>query len=569
MDDASLNFFLGAYENAVHQSLNALQKDRIIDRIWARDYTVWKPAPDEIVNRLGWLSAPADMLKQLSYIHTVVNPVINEGYKNVILLGMGGSSLAAEVFSRIFGRRSGYPAMQILDTADSATIRKIAEDIQLEKTLFIVSSKSGTTLETISLFQYFYNLAVNKLGKRAGRNFIIITDPDSPLEELAYRQSLRHVFLSNPEIGGRYSALSFTGIVPAALSGIDIERLLQNASAAAKIESADHFTGGMDASGCVLGAVLGSLERAGCNKLTFNFPPQWEPFGSWLEQLLAESTGKEGRGILPVCGESLRQPDTYGHDRLFVIFRSKENPASNHEAALAIAGHPVITIRLGDYYDLGGQMFLWEMATAVASHIIGVNPFNQPDVETTKVIVRRMIGLYREKKELPQDTPSFTTTEGSTYGCGMDSPGEALEKFLAQAQDGAYVCFHVYLSPAKELDNALQQLRDAISIKYNLAVTVCYGPRYLHSTGQEHKGDAGHGLFIQLTADDHEDLAIPDRIGASGSTLTFGAMKSAQAIGDRQALIGLRRKVIRFHLGKNITSNISAITNYIVNKRGL
>jgi transaldolase / glucose-6-phosphate isomerase len=319
---AILNYFPGSYEASIKSCLNNLQRDKITKRILARDYTVWKQSPDNIINRMGWLTAPDDTLKKLSYIRSVIDPLIKEGYEHAVLLGMGGSSLAAEVFSKIFGKRDGFPQLHILDTTDPMAIRMVADKLDVKKTLFIVSSKSGTTLETVSLFQFFYNRMLAELGNQAGSHFIFITNPDSPLEELAYRQSIRHVFVDNPDIGGRYSALSFPGIVPAALMGIDVESLLQTASDAAKKETLQSSPGDMQATGFVLGAVLGTLARAGRDKLTLLLPPHWECFGNWLEQLIAESTGKEGKGILPVCEGELTRQGAYGANRSFVIFYS-------------------------------------------------------------------------------------------------------------------------------------------------------------------------------------------------------------------------------------------------------
>ena len=564
MDDANLNFFLGAYENAVFHALKTMQKGRIIKRIWAADYTVWKSKPDSIVNRLGWLNTPADTLKQLSYIHKVLAPVIAEGYKNAILLGMGGSSLAAHVFSKIFGSRVGHPNLHILDTTDPVTISRISRKLNLEETVFIVSSKSGTTLEAVSLFHYFYNLVLKKLGKRACRNFIIITDPNSPLEEIAYRLSLRHVFLNNPAVGGRFSALSFTGIVPAALAGVDVESILRNAAAIAKREETENVNDKLNSSGGVLGATLGTLAQKGRDKLTFIYPPSWAPFGGWLEQLIAESTGKEGKGILPVCDESLKCPAAYNNDRLFVIFYTREKTNSSKIAALIKAGHPVITVKLNNKFQLGGQMFLWEMATATAGHILGINPFDQPDVEASKVLTRRIIDLYRQKKELPQEKAVLMTPDCCVYGCRKTStPDMALTHFLDQATDGTYLCLQVYLTQTPQTDTVLLKLREAISKRYRIAVTIGYGPRYLHSTGQLHKGDAGNGLFIQLTSNNLLDVEIPDQIGTSASAITFGVLKSAQALGDRQALIKLDRKIIHFHFDGNIIANVKAMTVYL------
>ncbi len=565
MDDARLDFFLGPYERAVSDTLNALNKSSVLRRIWLADYTVWKPAPDEIINRLGWLHAPEDTLKQLSYIDAVLRPVIAEGYKNAVLLGMGGSSLAADVFRKIFGRKTGYPNLLIWDSTDPFALARISQTLQPEETFYFVSSKSGTTLETVLLFHYFYNSARNKLGQRAGGHFIIITDPDSPLEDIAYRLSLRHVFLSNPAIGGRYAALSFPGIVPAMLAGTDVDRLLQNALAVTKKEMAAAGNNCTSTAG-LLGAALGALALRGRNKLTFIFPPLWKPLGGWLEQLIAESTGKEGRGIIPVCEDILQEPATYNDDRLFVVFQSKTKPAAARISQIIAAGHPVITVKLTDKFQLGGQMFLWEMATAVAGHILGINPFNQPDVEATKTITRRIIDLYRGKKELPSEKAFIAGEDCSVYLSGESTaatPAAALVDFLNAANKSAYVCLQIFLKSTPEINAALRRLRAAIRSRYRLAVTIGYGPRYLHSIGQLHKGDAGKGLFIQFTAGNRRDIDIPDGPGSAGSTLTFGTLQSAQAIGDRQVLIGLGRKVIRFHLKKHISANIKLLADYL------
>lgn len=557
---ADLDFFLGSYESAFRDALKSLQKDRIISRIWDQDYTVWKSKPDGIVNRLGWLHAPCETMERLFYIRSVVIPLIAEGYKDVVLLGMGGSSLAAEVFAKIFGSRDRHPQLHILDTTDPLTIFRLAQQLDWARTIFLVSSKSGTTLETVSLFHYFYHLALQKTGKQAGRNFIFITNPQSSLEELAGRLSLRHVFLSNPAVGGRYSALAFPGIVPAAFLGIDIEGILNNARAVAENEKAECFECKLNSSGAVLGTALGTLAQRGRNKLTFIFPPSWRPLGSWLEQLIAESTGKEGKGILPVCAEKLNAPASYHDDRLFVIFHQREKIKSPKFSAIIDAGHPVITVRVKNQLQLGGQMFLWEMATAVAGHMLGINPFDQPDVEASKVLTRRMIDLYRKQKELPPEKADLTTKECDVFGFpSAATPAEALSGFLAAAQDDTYVCLQVYLASAPEVDAALLKLQKAISRKYRVAVVIGYGPRYLHSTGQLHKGDAGNGLFVQLTSNNVQDIEVPDFSGSANSTLTFGAIKAAQAMGDREALIKLGRKVIRFHLKKNIIANIASL----------
>jgi len=298
MDNANISFSLGEYRNSIISALDKMRRDNIIARIWAKDYTVWKPAPDEIINRLGWLDAPAETLEKINYIHATLEPFTNGSIDNVVLLGMGGSSLAAEVFNKIFGSEAGHPQLHIMDTTDPVSISQLTKRLDLEKTLFLVSSKSGTTLEITSLFHYFYNLTLEKMGSSAGSRFILITDEGSPMIKTAQELSLRHTFLNNPAIGGRYSALSMPGIIPAAIIGVDVEILLFTAITAAQREKVDNFSGELAATGAVLGATLGTLAQRGRNKITFIMSPQWAPLGDWLEQLIAESTGKEGKGIL-------------------------------------------------------------------------------------------------------------------------------------------------------------------------------------------------------------------------------------------------------------------------------
>ena len=564
MHNANISFSLGEYRNSIISALDKMRRDNIIARIWAKDYTVWRPAPDEIINRLGWLDAPAETLEKINYIRATLEPFTNGSINDVVLLGMGGSSLAAEVFNKIFGSEAGHPQLHIMDTTDPVSISQLTKRLDLEKTLFLVSSKSGTTLEITSLFHYFYNLTLEKMGSSAGSRFILITDEGSPMIKTAQELSLRHTFLNNPAIGGRYSALSMPGIIPAAIIGVDVEILLLTAITAAQREKVDNFSGELAATGAVLGATLGTLAQKGRNKITFLMSPQWAPLGDWLEQLIAESTGKEGKGILPILDEPLADPRFYSQDRVFVFFQDGADDNSPKVAGLAAAGHPVITIRPNDRYDLGGQMFLWEMATTVAGHILGINPFDQPDVETTKAHTRRTIALCREHKELPSELPSLTTPECVIYGGPKDITfAGALKSFLSEAAKDDYVCLQVYLSPTPEVDEALQSLREKIFAKHGLAVTIGYGPRYLHSTGQLHKGDSGNGLFIQLTADDLLDIKIPDRIGVADSTLTFGALKAAQAQGDWQALKDAGRRIIRFHFRANPAAGLKTISELL------
>jgi glucose-6-phosphate isomerase/transaldolase/glucose-6-phosphate isomerase len=477
---------------------------------------------------------------------------------------MGGSSLSAEVFNKMIGSAPGFPQLQILDTTDPVVIRSVAEKLNLEKTLFIVSSKSGTTLEIVSLFNFFYNLANEKQGVSANEHFMVITDEGSPMLEQAWQLQLPYVFSNNPNIGGRYSALSLVGMIPAALMGIPIEKLLQNALAVASQEKADFFSGKGDSTGCLLGAALGTLAQYGRDKLTLILPESWRSFGDWLEQLIAESTGKEGKGILPVLNEPMMDVSAYGKDRVFVIFYNDHDEWNSRITELATAGHPILKIRINDVYDLGGQMFLWEMATAVAAHLMGINPFNQPDVEATKMHTTRMIEAYKINKAWLKLRPTLACGDCEVYGDAFGTTvADTLTQFLSSSTTNAYVGLQVYLSPSPQIDCALAELRTAISRKYGMTVTVGYGPRYLHSVGQLHKGDAGHGLFIQLTSENKSDLDIPDALGRPDSSLTFGELKAAQAEADRQALIDKGRKIIRLHWEKDAADGIKNLAKNI------
>jgi glucose-6-phosphate isomerase len=555
MIETRIDYSLGEYQSAVNSSLEKMREDNILSRIRAKDYTVWKPAPDEIVNRLSWLDAPAETLAKINDIRATIEPFTKGGISDVVLLGMGGSSLAAEVFSKIFGSRTGYPQLHIMDTTDPVLISRLTQSLNFEKTLFLVSSKSGTTLEITSLFKYFYNLALKKSGIKTGSRFIFITDEGSPMVKTAEDVAAHYTFFSNSDIGGRYSALSLPGIVPTAMIGVDVEKLLQGVVAHTETLLAD---------GASLGATLGTLAQAGRDKLTFILPPRWKSFGDWLEQLIAESTGKEGKGILPVLDEPLTDKEVYGQDRVFVIFQNEENAESSPIEFLANAGHLVITIEINDDYDLGKQMVIWEMATAVAAHFLSVNPFDQPGVESAKQYARRIIAEYTEKKSMPEQEPALSGKQGDVYGnINGATLAEAMTNFLKQANAGDYVCLQIYLSPSPEIDVAVTELCEVIRQKNAMPITFGYGPRYLHSTGQLHKGDSGNGLFIQLTQDNSLDLDIPDDIGKEKSSLTFGALKAAQAQGDWQALRDAGRRIIRFHFKTNPAAGLRTLAELL------
>ncbi len=552
METAGVCFLLGSYQSAVTNAVDKMRRSNIAARIWANDFHVWKPSPQEISNRLAWLHAPLETSANVKSIRASLEPFTNGSIEDVVLLGMGGSSLSAEVFNNIFGSAPGFPRLQILDTTDPQIIHDVAEKLNLAKTLFIVSSKSGSTLEIVSLFHYFYNLTAEKTGVSANEHFMFITDEGSPMLEQAWRLQLPYVFSNNPNIGGRYSALSLVGMIPAALIGVEIDKILQNALVVANQEKADFFSGKGDSTGCFLGAALGTLAQYGRDKLTLILPPSWGSFGDWLEQLIAESTGKEGKGILPVLNEPQMDVSSYGEDRVFVIFNHNEDDWSSWITRLASAGHPVLKVRINGFYDLGGQMFLWEMATAVASHIMGINPFDQPDVEATKKHTKQMIAQFKINQTWPETKPSLAEGDCEIYGeISGSNIFVALKNFLSSSPQNAYAGLQVYLSPSTEINEALDALRAAILRRSRMAVTVGYGPRYLHSTGQLHKGDAGRGMFIQLTGENVLDVEIPDALCERGSSLTFGRLKAAQGEADRLALMDKGRKIIRIHWKKD------------------
>jgi len=524
---------LGTAETAVLNTIDQLQQHNISTRIRQHDHTVWRPDPTEITNRLGWLDIANRMQSETDRLQATVQSAQAAGFRHVLLLGMGGSSLAPELFAKTFTNTGGL-SLAVVDSTDPDMIRSREASVDLQKTLFIVATKSGGTVETLSAFKYFYNRVAEFAGQEAGRHFIAITDPGSSLVAKAEQYRFREVYLNDPNIGGRYSALSFFGLVPAALTGLDVPRLLAQAVSEAAKERGTQF-----------GAVMGTMHALGRDKLTLVTSPQIASFADWAEQLIAESTGKDGKGILPVAGEPLLAPEFYGDDRYFVHLRLAGD--SSHEVALqalAQAGFPVVVFELADVYELGAHFWLWEMATAVAGHLLGIQPFDQPNVEAAKVQARKMVAAYKETGKLPEGETAPVTAV-------------ALQQFLTQAQPNNYIAIQAYVNPTPQTDALLQTLRRQLLSQTRLATTVGYGPRFLHSTGQLHKGDGGIGLFIQLTSEPENDLPIPDEAGETASSMTFGILKLAQALGDAKALQEVNRRLIRFHLGKDVLSGLN------------
>ena len=554
-----ITYTLGRYQGLVDQALAEIRDERVVERIWERDHTVWKPEPAEIANRLGWLQSPEAMADSAQRLRPFADTVRAEGYTHALLLGMGGSSLAPEVFRKAFGVAQGYLDLAVLDSTVPGAVLALAERLDPKRTIVIVSTKSGTTVETLSFFKFFYAWMADAVeGGEVGKHFIAITDPGSPLLDIGTRYRFRLGFLNAPAIGGRYAALSSVGLVPAALIGVDIGQLLDHALAMARRCKPASTTKEAANPGALLGAIMGELAKAGRDKITFVMSSQIASFGAWLEQLIAESTGKEGTGILPVIGEDVGAPGEYGEDRLFVHLSLDGDTTSDEAvAALERAEHPIVRLFLHDPYDLGGQAFLWEMAIAVASHRLGINPFDQPDVEATKLLARQAVDEYKKKGSLPIEPPNLIKDGIEVYGEMLaDTPAEALMAFLAQAEPGDYAALQAFLESTPEIDEALQALRRGLRRRLRLATTIGYGPRFLHSTGQLHKGDAGRGLFIQFTAGDPRDASIPDEAGSPASSITFGTLKAAQALGDRRALAKAGRRVMRFHLGKDAVKGL-------------
>ncbi len=552
------------YESTIEATLEELTNQKIVERIWNKDYTVWSDSPTEITNRLGWLVSPENSKAALPEVNKFVEEIQNEKLENALLLGMGGSSLAPEVFQNIFGYKEGFLKVSVLDSTDPGAVLNMTNKFDHAKTLYIVSTKSGGTIETISFMKYFYTFVAGKLGEKVTKHFIAITDPGSGLQKMAEDLKFRKIFLNDPNIGGRYSALSLFGVVPAALAGVDVEKILSRAKSVGEESKKEN------SSSSVLGVIVGALAENGIDKVTYITSPQIAPFGAWVEQLVAESTGKNGKGILPVESESVEAPEYYSNDRLFVYIKLK-NENSNDEkiSKLKGAGFPVVEVIWNDLFDLGAEYMRWELATAIASWKIKIQPFDQPNVEAAKVLARAMIKAYNEEGKLPSLDAVIKENGITVYGNATGSNVKsAFNNFLEELENKKsvpqkYLSLQAYLTPDYKTTEALQQLRTAIQKKYKTATTVGYGPRFLHSTGQLQKGDAGNGLFIQFTSSDANDASIPDEAGKEKSSLTFGTLIQAQALGDFKALQENKRKVVRFDLGNDAVGGIKKLTDML------
>ncbi len=540
---------LGRYEAQVEKRLRSLDQEGFSEKLWAGDAALWKADPEvqkKIKNRLGWLTVTKTMAGQVGELGEFAQSVKEAGFTEVVLLGMGGSSLCPEVCRMTFGVADGYPDLKVLDSTDPATILHVEKDLDLRKTLFIVASKSGTTIEVQSLYRYFSEKVRAIERNSIGKYFIAITDLGTPLENLAKSEGFKKVFLNPSDIGGRYSALSYFGLVPAALIGINLDVFLNRAER--MVQLCGSGIPAEENPGIRLGVILGELGKAGRDKVTLITSPSIRSFGVWAEQLLAESTGKDGKGLVPIEGEAIGSPEVYGEDRLFIHLStasSTDQKLNKTIQALERSGHPAVKILLRDSLDLAGEFFRWEIATAVAGAILGINPFDEPNVTESKENTRKVL---EEAHKIGKLYPQHEISE---------EKGEAVTRFLNQSKAADYVVLMAYLERSDDHERLLQEIRLAIRDHFRVATMLGYGPRFLHSTGQLHKGGPPNGLFLQITADDKEDIPIP------GEKYTFGILKRAQALGDFYSLTNRGLRVLQIHLGQNIEKDLKRLLQSI------
>jgi transaldolase/glucose-6-phosphate isomerase len=562
-----VTFHTGASDLVLAQAMQRADKDKFVGRIWSKDTTLWKKDDEHkkiISNALGWLTVVELMHGRAAELKAFAESVKGD-FGHVVVLGMGGSSLCSEVVKRVFGAKSGYPVLEVLDSTVPEAIRQLEAKIDVARTLFIVASKSGTTTEPLMFHRYFYDRVKQALGESAGRNFVAVTDPDTQLGRDAARDDFRKIFINPADIGGRYSALSYFGMVPAAISGVDVEALLDRALHTAHISQTPSV---QENPAAHLGTVLGTLAEQGRDKLTLITPAPLDTLGLWIEQLVAESTGKEGKGILPVAGEPQLDIDAYGKDRLFVAVRLRDSleDVTSRLNELTRAGHPVIDIVLEERLDLGEIFFLWEFATAVAGAILGIDAFDQPNVQESKDNTRQLLDEFKSSGKLPEQDvvgmPGAVTvysSRGSRGPSGSGSAEETVGMLLAMVSPGDYVALTEYFAQTPERDALLEEIRSTIASSLHVATTTGYGPRFLHSTGQLHKGGGDNGVFLQLTADSPEDVAIP------GEPFTFGVLAKAQALGDFQSLASRGRRALRLHFGNDVEGGLKWLRAVVQN----
>ena len=535
-------YSLGKLQPKVDARVAQLQKEDAPRRLWAKDSTLWTSDPakrEEIRDRLGWLSVGEKMLEKVPEFQKLARDA--RTYSDVVLLGMGGSSLCPDVLRNTFGSVKGHPKLHVLDTTDPATILAVRSKIRIQDTLFVVASKSGETTETLSHFAYFWGqVNANGSAGAAGRHFAAITDPGTSLEKLAKDHGFRWIFRNPPDIGGRYSALSYFGLVPGALIGVDVAEMLERA-----VEMAHSCADSVPVDknpGVWLGAVMGELAVAGRNKVTLISSPKIATFGYWVEQLIAESTGKQGKGIVPVEGEPVGKPAAYGDDRLFVYIRMNGDPPHRAVQALEKAGQPVVTLTLRDKLDLGGEFLRWEIATAIAGSVLRIDAFDQPNVQESKDNTKKVLAKFRNSGKLP-----------AAESVAASRSKSGIKALLERAKPDAYFAIMAYTTRTAGAEAAIAAIRTTVRDRTHFATTAGYGPRFLHSTGQLHKGGPKTGLFLQVVQDDTRDVPIP------GQPFSFSILKQAQSLGDLQSLSSRRLPVLRVTLGRDVAAGWKAL----------
>ena len=552
-------------ESLVQASLEDWKKNDKVRRLWQRDASLWTGSDEG--QWLGWLDITEKQLSQLDVFKKIAADVKKAKFKHVLLLGMGGSSLCPEVLRMTFGKIKGFPELHVLDSTDPAQIKAIEAKVDLKNTICIVSSKSGSTLEPNIYKQYFFEQIKKKVGpKEVGNRFIAITDPGSKMQQVAEGDKFRHTFFGVPSIGGRYSALSNFGMIPGAIMGLDIPKFLKSAQEMVKACGA-----GVAADknpGVVLGAIMGTAANEGLDKITFISSPGISDLGAWLEQLIAESTGKQGKGIIPVDREKLGKPAVYGNDRVFAYLRLETKPDKKQDALVAALekdGLPVVRISVKNTYNLGQEFFRWEIATAVAGSIIGINAFNQPDVEASKIETRKLTSEYESSGKLPPESPFFEADGLKFYADPKNTAAlkggstllDVMKLHLDRINAGDYFGVLGYITMNEANEDALQTVRHIVRDAKKVATVLGFGPRFLHSTGQAYKGGPDTGVFLQITCDDKVDFPVP------GQKYTFGVVKAAQARGDFAVLAERGRRALRVHIGKNVKTDLAKLAKAV------
>jgi glucose-6-phosphate isomerase len=564
--NTSLTASLGDYEARVRTALAEADRARVIERIWNKDVALWSQIESQqkiISNSLGWLMVAGEMIAVAGELRAFAEEIAASGeFRHVMVCGMGGSSLCPEVLRQTFGRQENFPELLVLDSTDPDAVNTFRAQIDVGKCLFVISSKSGTTTEPLAFHRFWYN-EVAQQSQEPGKSFVTITDPGSLMAETAAAEGFRRIFLNQPDIGGRYSALSYFGMAPAALIGLDLAKLLRGAAMMGETCRTRAATD--DNPAATLGAVMAECALAGRDKLTIVTDQKLSALGLWVEQLIAESTGKEGKGIVPVVGEPLGPPAAYSSDRVFVSIAVGEVAAETKSKlkALEAAGHPVVYRSLSDVYELGAEFFLWEMATAFAGWRLGINPFDQPNVQESKDATKALLAAYERDGKLPAQSPAAKDDPLSVYtgdvetAAGSGSVSEVLRAHCAKVKPGDYVALLAYLEETPEIEAELQAIRTRLRDATRCATTTGYGPRFLHSTGQLHKGGPDSGVFIQITAPDKTDFPVPRE------TYTFSVLKDAQALGDFESLLKHGRRAIRVDLGDDVLAGLGRLRELI------